>query len=580
VNPAILYAVGTLASWVGWVALLRAIFLGVRLVLKGPGVDPERTRRGFILAAVVAGVSLLLGNTLPMDLGRPAIGDGPHLPIVWFAMGVQSWMIVIGLFMIALRVGQGWLALTEKESLEKFKAAGAWMIFSGVFAYWQAVSGPKVEIIRGAIAFSWTSAAALLILSAGAIVAMAAAGRKAQGRGYSRAVISHIGLLVGCVIFGIPFAWMLVTSFKEDKDLTSVNGIVWVPRVSDTVPYHDPIHPQFETDYKGSTVVVQKYQDLPQGRVQVEIYQPIGIRGITFEVDPSKLKEVPKDIPVVTGTFDNKDIKGMVVEELDGGDRRVQILEPAEFKGTEYVAHGGDLKPIRHIGLNIKNYPDSLAFLPPETNSGLVYLKNTLIIVIMSVIGTLLSCSLVAYGFSRLRFPGKTQMFFILLSTMMLPGAVTLLPTFLIYRQLGWIDTLYPLWVSTFFAGAFNVFLLRQFFMTIPMELEDAAKIDGCSYLRTYWQVMIPQVKPALAAIAIWTFMGAWNNFMGPLIYINSPENMPIAYAVQLFQGQRGGEQHLMMAFATMSMMPVLLLFFFAQKYFIEGVTLSGLGGR
>jgi multiple sugar transport system permease protein len=163
---------------------------------------------------------------------------------------------------------------------------------------------------------------------------------------------------------------------------------------------------------------------------------------------------------------------------------------------------------------------------------------------------------------------------------MMLPGAVTLLPTFLIFRQLGWIDTLYPLWVPTFFAGAFNVFLLRQFFMSIPMELEDAAKIDGCSFLRTFWQVMVPQVKPALAVIAIWTFMGAWNNFMGPLIYVNSPENMPIAYAVQLFQGQRGGEQHLMMAFATMAMLPVLVLFFFAQKYFIEGVTLSGFGGR
>jgi len=209
-----------------------------------------------------------------------------------------------------------------------------------------------------------------------------------------------------------------------------------------------------------------------------------------------------------------------------------------------------------------------------------VYLKNTLILVVLSVIGTLLSCSIVAYAFSRMRFPGKGALFAIMLSTMMLPGAVTLLPTFLIFRGLGWVDTLLPLWVPAFFAGAFNVFLLRQFFMTIPMELEDAAKIDGCTYLRTYWDVMIPQVKPALAAIAIWTFMGAWNNFMGPLIYINSPENMPIAYAVQLFQGQRGGEQHLMMAFATMAMLPVLLLFFFAQKYFIEGVTLSGLGGR
>jgi multiple sugar transport system permease protein len=131
-----------------------------------------------------------------------------------------------------------------------------------------------------------------------------------------------------------------------------------------------------------------------------------------------------------------------------------------------------------------------------------------------------------------------------------------------------------------FFASAFNVFLLRQFFKGIPMELEDAAKIDGCSYLTTFWNIMLPQIKPALAVIAIWTFMGAWNNFMGPLIYINSPENMPLSYALQLFQSDRGNEPALMMAFATLTIVPVLAVFFFAQKYFIEGVTLSGLGGR
>jgi len=162
----------------------------------------------------------------------------------------------------------------------------------------------------------------------------------------------------------------------------------------------------------------------------------------------------------------------------------------------------------------------------------------------------------------------------------MLPGAVTLMPQFLLYRSLGWIDTLLPLWVPTFFAGAFNVFLLRQFFSQIPAELEDAGKIDGASVLRTFWTIMLPQIKPALAVVAIWTFMGAWNNFMGPLLYINTPENMPLSYALQLFQSERGGEPGLMMAFATLTILPVLALFFFAQRYFIEGVTLSGLGGR
>lgn len=576
----LLFAIGTLATWVGWIALFRAVFLGIQFKFPRPGEDVSRTRHGLVLASAIAGIGLLLGATLPMDLGRPAEPAALGIPIVWFAMGVYAWLGTIGLGMTLLRAGQGWLALGAKEARERFTAAGIWLAFSVLFIWLQVAGNVPVNIIRGKIPLTLPIALSLAGLAIAAVGAMAFAGRRAQGRGMSKGVVTHLTLLVGCFVFGIPFAWLLITSFKEDKDLASINGIVWVPRVSETVPFMDPKNTRYETRYKDQTVVVQRFKELAPDRWMMEIYEPLGLRGTTFEVAPSVLKEVPRNIPVVTSTFDGKKIRGMVVEELDGGDRRVQIIEPADMKGVEFVAKGNDVEAVRHIGLNFKNYPDSLAYLPPETNFGLVYLKNTLILVIFSVIGTVLSCSLVAYAFSRLRFPGKSQMFMVLLSTMMLPGAVTLLPTFLIYRQFGWIDTLYPLWVPAFFAGAFNVFLLRQFFAGIPMELEDAAKIDGCTYWRTYWQVMLPQIKPALAAISIWTFMGAWNNFMGPLIYINSPENMPIAYAVQLFQGQRGSEQHLMMAFATMAMLPVLILFFFAQKYFIEGVTLSGLGGR
>ncbi|HLK15242.1 MAG TPA: carbohydrate ABC transporter permease, partial [Fimbriimonadaceae bacterium] len=224
--------------------------------------------------------------------------------------------------------------------------------------------------------------------------------------------------------------------------------------------------------------------------------------------------------------------------------------------------------------------PTALEFLPTASNYGLTFLGNTLYLVALSVIGTLLSCSIIAYAFSRLRFPGKNLLFAIMLSTMMLPAAVTMLPQFLIFRSLGWIDTLRPLWVPAFLGSAFNVFLLRQFLLNVPMELEDAAKIDGCTYLKTFWSVMLPQITPALAVIGIWTFMGAWNNFMGPLIYVSSPEHMPIAYAVQQYNSDRSGEPGMLMAVTTMSMIPVLSLFFFAQRYFIEGVTLSGLGGR
>jgi multiple sugar transport system permease protein len=226
------------------------------------------------------------------------------------------------------------------------------------------------------------------------------------------------------------------------------------------------------------------------------------------------------------------------------------------------------------------NYPDALKFLPAGSLYGLVNLGNTLTIAVMSVIGTLLSSSLVAYGFARLRWPGRDWVFGLVLATMMLPGAVTMMPQFLIFRSLHWIDTLLPLWVPSFFASAFNVFLLRQFFLGIPKELEDAAKIDGCGFFRTWWEVMMPMVKPALAAVAIMTFLGAWKDFMGPLIYISSPDKMPVAYALQMYNSAHGNEPGLLMAATTLVLLPVMLLFFFTQRYFVEGVTLSGLGGR
>ena len=227
-----------------------------------------------------------------------------------------------------------------------------------------------------------------------------------------------------------------------------------------------------------------------------------------------------------------------------------------------------------------RNYPDALKFLPPGSGYGLLNLGNTLVIAVMSVLGTVLSSSFVAYGFARMRWPGKDWLFGVLLATMMLPDAVTMMPRFLIFRQLHWIDTLLPLWVPSFFASAFSVFLLRQFFMGIPQELEDAAKIDGCGPFTTWWRVMMPLVKPALAAVTIMTFLGAWKDFLGPLIYISSPEKMPLSYVLQLYNAAHGGEPGLLMAATTLVVLPVIVLFFFTQRYFIEGVSFTGLGGR
>jgi multiple sugar transport system permease protein len=206
------------------------------------------------------------------------------------------------------------------------------------------------------------------------------------------------------------------------------------------------------------------------------------------------------------------------------------------------------------------NYPDALTFLPPGSFYGLVNLGNSLTIALMSVIGTVLSSSLVAYGFARLKWPGRDWVFGLVLATMMLPGAVTMMPQFLIFRSLHWVDTLLPLWVPSFFASAFNIFLLRQFFLGIPKEIEDAAKMDGCGYLRTWWEVMMPMVKPALAAVAIMTFLASWKDFMGPLIYISSPDKMPVAYALQMYNTAHGNEPGLLMAATTLVLLHTALL--------------------
>jgi multiple sugar transport system permease protein len=229
------------------------------------------------------------------------------------------------------------------------------------------------------------------------------------------------------------------------------------------------------------------------------------------------------------------------------------------------------------------NYPRAFNFLEVSlgrisTGFGSLFLMNTLQVTALSMAGMILSCSLVAYSFARLRWPGRDVLFMVLLGTMMLPDAVTMIPRFLIFKELGWVDTLLPLWVPSLFAGsAFSVFLLRQFLLTIPSELEDAAKIDGCGYFTIYWRIMMPLIKPALASLAIMHFLATWNDFMGPLIYISSPEKMTGSYALRLFQSAGSGEWALLLAASTMWTIPVVLLFFFAQRAFIEGIAMTGM---
>jgi multiple sugar transport system permease protein len=208
-------------------------------------------------------------------------------------------------------------------------------------------------------------------------------------------------------------------------------------------------------------------------------------------------------------------------------------------------------------------------------------LRNTVIVTTLSVSGAVLSSSLAAFGFARIRFPGREFWFMMLLSTMMLPGVVTIIPRFILYRSLHWIDTWLPLFVPSFFGGgAFNVFLLRQFFMTVPYDYDEAAKIDGASNLRIWAEVLIPLARPALATVAVLTFMGEWNQFMDPLIYISSYDKQMLGVGLALFRGMASSHWNLMMAGAFIQIIPVLIVFFSAQQYIIRGIVLTGLSGR
>jgi ABC-type glycerol-3-phosphate transport system permease component len=210
-----------------------------------------------------------------------------------------------------------------------------------------------------------------------------------------------------------------------------------------------------------------------------------------------------------------------------------------------------------------------------------IFIENTVFVTVTALAGTLLSASLVAYGFARFQFKGRNILFYTMLSTMMLPGQVTMIPVYLIWRRFGAIDTFFPLIVPSFFGGgAFNTFLLRQFFLTIPPELDEAMRIDGAGYLRIWWRLIIPLSKPAIATVAVFTFIGNWDEFLSPLIYLNSRENYTMSIGLRLFMDAFGTNTGQLMAASLINILPMIAVFFLCQRYFIRGIAVGGMGGR
>ena len=206
------------------------------------------------------------------------------------------------------------------------------------------------------------------------------------------------------------------------------------------------------------------------------------------------------------------------------------------------------------------------------------FFLNSIIVAAAVTIGQVITSSLAAYSFSRLTFPGRDKLFFAYLATMMIPGSVTLIPVFVLMKVFGWIDTYKALIIPAMFS-AYGTFLLRQFFMTLPRELEDAAKIDGCGFFRIFWTIILPLSKPAIATITVFAFMGNWGSFMWPLLVTNTMEMRTLPIGLQSFQSQYSTEWNLLMAGSIMAMLPMIIIFIFTQRYYIESIKLTGVKG-
>lgn len=207
------------------------------------------------------------------------------------------------------------------------------------------------------------------------------------------------------------------------------------------------------------------------------------------------------------------------------------------------------------------------------------FLKNTAVICFLSVLGTLLSCSLAAYGFAMVNWRGREISFYVLLATMMLPPQVTMVPVFMIFRELGWINTILPLVAPCFFGNAFYIFLLRQFYLSIPRDLIDAARIDGCHDFRIWANIVLPLSKPALATVGLFAFLYAWNDFLGPLIYLMDEDKYTLSLGLAMLRGQYFSDWGSLMAVSALMVIPIIILFFFTQKTFIQGIKTTGLTG-
>ncbi|MGD1002558.1 MAG: carbohydrate ABC transporter permease [Candidatus Brocadiia bacterium] len=396
-------------------------------------------------------------------------------------------------------------------------------------------------------------------------------------------------LLGGSAVFLFPLVWMICTSLKPVEQ-TMTLPLTWLPRAFYAVV--DGRRMEVTRDYRieqPSVIVVPNEGPTAGKRALLPAAAFDRQKGLAH------IQLFEDGLPV------EKPIAATLIKDVAPGWWHV-----TEFSATHVRAHelSWDVVPESALEARIRprweNYPNALATMGGrslEEVEGSVerrgtgvsedtvvsfrtFLRNTLFVCVLGVIGSVLSNALIAYGFTRVRWRGRNTLFALTLATMMVPFPVLMVPLYGVFKTLGWIGTLKPLWVPAFFGSAFNIFLMRQFFRTIPEELSEAARIDGCSEWGIFWRIILPLSWPVLAVVALFHFLWAWNDFMGPLLYLTRKHTFTLALALQNYQSQHGGVQwHLLMAASAVVVMPIIILFFFTQKTFIRGIATTGIKG-
>ena len=481
-----------------------------------------------------------------------------------------------------------------------------------------------------------------LFYSGVVLLAVAAAIAFALPPQWSERASLHGALVAGATLFALPFVWLVGTSFKYPEE-TFVTPPQWVPAAAypqARSPYEDG---EVERRFMLGPPAVRNadgeaYDVPPDARTfaagEGATLEPVDDRDSLVRYDLSDRDAFQIDLDID---------EAWLAKQLEGEEPAVFSLtmrQDRTWHGYDVAIEHGGVRYESEDALHLGDYrwravsfrpmtPDAVANAPvgrDERNLGVFplqpigdappgtrltmtvhktgqvaatwakytdtyrqawysdpywgrYLFNSLWLVALNVLGQIIACSTAAFAFSRLQWPGRNGVFVLLLATMMLPTFVTMIPTFLIFRSLGWYNTLLPLWVPAFAGTPFYIFLLRQFMLGIPRELEEAAKIDGCGWFGIYFRIVMPLMKPALATVAIFTFLATWNEFMGPLIYLSDERLYPLSLGLFKFRSQYESEFGMLMAASTLMTLPVIALFFLCQRYFIEGTTLTGLKG-